>query len=74
MAKKHALFRSVWDGDIEVETSCVVNMKTGRIIEIEEADVDDLDLEVLEYQEIQLSDGRCFEVSEDDDGYYIVIA
>ncbi len=70
---KNATFRSIWDGDVVIESPCLVNLSTGRVIDIQVVDVDVDDLEVLESQEVELADGQCFEVEENDDGYAINI-
>jgi hypothetical protein len=71
MLKQKAIYRSVWDGNLAIETDCLVNMESGLIEEIEYPDVDDLELNSLDYEEIQFADGRCLEVFYDENEYFV---
>lgn len=58
---KNATFVSVWDYGFEVETDCKVNTDTNEVFDIETADVDELDLEILDRQYIVI-DGNEYDV------------
>lgn len=58
---KDATFVSVWDDGFEVETDCKVNTDTNEVFDIETADVDELDLEILDREYIVI-DGNEYDV------------
>ena len=67
---KKATYVSVWDGGLEVESSCLVDMKTGEVTDIGTVSVNELDNCEEEYV---LIDGKKFEVQTDtnDFDYYV---
>jgi len=56
---------SVWDGGVEVATTCTIDLATGNILDIKQTDVDGLD--VCEREYIVLNDEQV-DVLKDDDG------
>lgn len=58
---KSATFVSVWDDGVEVESACKVNTDTNEVFDIEMADVDELDLEILDREYIVI-DGSEYDV------------
>ena len=64
--KVHVPYISVWDGEIEIETTAVVDIKTGEITDITSVDVNGLD--ICERQYIVMQDEQV-DVYEDERGY-----
>lgn len=60
----HAKYVSLWDGDNEVVTDCLINTNTGQVWAEASDEVEDL--EVLEKESIRLADGTEFEIEEVD--------
>lgn len=60
----NAIYVSVWDGGVEVRTSCQYNPKTRIVSDIESSDVEGLDN--LEREYIELPDGTEIEVMDFD--------
>lgn len=56
-----AKYHSCWDSGIDIETNCRVNLQTKEVFDIEIANVDDLDLEILEGEWVEI-DGHQFVV------------
>ena len=50
-----AIYVSVWDGGVEVRTSCYFNVENRLVTDIESSDVDGLD--ILEREYVELEDG-----------------
>lgn len=60
---KNALFVSVWDGGVEIETPCRVNMETMEVFDIMKARYDG-DILEKEYVEIDGEEFPVFQVSD----------
>lgn len=58
---KNATFVSVWDDDVEIESSCKVNTETKEVFDIEMVDVDDFDIDTCTGEYIIL-DGVEYDV------------
>ena len=52
-----ANFISVWDGGTQIITSCEYDEKTKIVSNIEQADVDDIELNILDDEFVQLENG-----------------
>ena len=50
----NAKYHSCWDDGIDIETNCKVNLKTKEVFDIEQADVEGFDLEILEDEFIEI--------------------
>lgn len=70
-APTQAKYVSLWDGDTEVVTDCLVDTSTGQVWPETAEDIDHLDLEILESQVIRLADGTEFEIEEVDDKHMV---
>lgn len=49
-----AKYHSCWDGGIDIETNCKVDLKTREVFDIEQANVEGFDLEILEDEFIEI--------------------
>ena len=56
---------SVWDGGVEVETTCTIDLKTGNILDVNQVFV--AGLEICEREYVRLNDEQV-DVLEDDEG------
>ena len=56
---------SVWDGGVEVETTCTIDLKTGNILDVKQVFV--AGLEICEREYVRLNDEQV-DVLEDDEG------
>ena len=56
-----AKYHSCWDSGIDVATNCRVNLLTKEVFDIEVANVDGFDLEILEGEWVEI-DGHQFVV------------
>ncbi len=56
-----AAYVSVWDGGTEVRTACNYNPETKDVTNIGQADVEGLDLAVLDREYVELPDGTDVE-------------
>lgn len=64
---KDAIFVSVWDDEIEIESSCKVNTDTKEVFDIESVNVDDYDIDICTGEYITMNDGSEFDVYGADD-------
>lgn len=75
MAKEKATYISVWDDETPIETSCDFDRETNTASNIETANVDGMDIDVLTDEYVLLSDGteiRAF-YDEDSDTLHTVV-
>lgn len=68
----NATYVSIWDGSEEIRTSCKFNPETNKVSDIESADVDGLDLEILDSEYIELPGGKIVETFTTDEGRKVV--
>lgn len=57
----NAIFVSVWDGGIEIETACQYNPITKDTTDIDSVDVEDMDLDILDEQYILFNGDKITE-------------
>ena len=55
MEFRNALFVSVWDDGLEITTNCLYNPETKEVKEIETANVDNLDLDILDREYVSFN-------------------
>ena len=68
----NATYVSVWDGGEEIRTSCQFNPQTKHATDIESADVDGMDLEILDEEYIELTNGEIIKTFTTDEGRNVV--
>ncbi len=61
----------VWDGGVEVESTCTVNLRTGEVTDIQPAVTDSL--ETLEWEYVILNDEQCGVCRSSDGSRYILL-
>lgn len=71
-----AVYTSVWDDEIEIESSCKVNTETKEVFDIETVDVDYEDIDSCTNEYITLPDGNKYGAyhkgnAEKDDYWYV---
>lgn len=66
-----ATYVSVWDGGYAIESPCKIDLKTTRVFDVEQVDVEELDLLSCDEEYIVLPDGRIIKDFLLDDAQYI---
>lgn len=70
-----AVYTSVWDDDVEIDSNCKVNLDTREVFDIEMIDVEEYDVDSCTGEYITLADGSKYGVyhkgnAEENDYWY----
>lgn len=69
---KDAVFVSVWDGGVEIDTPCRVNMETREVFDIQQSryEGDCLEKEYIEIDGVEYPVFQVSDIVEEDDEYW----